>query len=388
MPELGHYTDHDFADAGSYVTIVPQGGEAAPVEKLTLEALSSGALTAHVASTYSVTEEMSVPAVSVLTVPGGTAMTYASMYTFSPEYMPLDSWDMDLTEMLKKAVVMSDHDSAVPGEYCFTYYIAGRKAAEVPFTITSADAAEPASVTDMEPAAPEAEPAATAKPAVANLAFTYSAGVVTVDCRAFQSEGTTWLFFQDVMGSYSSRYEMNPDGTVEILLCPGRTYAFWLSDEGLLNFDSTVSYFTVPVSSDLYAEYSYAETEAYVTMAAVDSELADDAVIPAVDSLTKEAMDAGNHLFLQVTSTYQVSESTDVNLLLALYLPDGNCLLRPAGFNFDPELVAGDHWHADFVEEYDDTMAYTTQYGWVPGDYRISWFMDGQLAGSLQFTIR
>ena len=345
---------------------------------------------AHVASTYTVSEQVKLPAMSTLTAPDGIMMVVNSTYTFDPDYMPLDSWDLDLTWLLQQAVAMSDYDAPQAGEYRYTYYIGGYKAAEVVFNLVDAPADDEAATgTDLAPATDTELDTEEAEETTENTGITYADGMIRVDLSGITFTGETRLYVQDVANSYTTSYNVTGEDTeAQLQVCPGRTYVLWLQDEGSLSAENTLVYYTVPESSDLYAAHSYAESAAYVTLADADDEPAADAVIPRVSGLTAAELQSGKRLYMQVISSYQTAEDADANLLIALYLQDGSCLLCPGGFTFEAALQEQDAWHVDLDAEFGDALQYTRQSGWTAGTYTLVWYMDGQLVNTLTFTIR
>ena len=407
VPEQEAYSDYAFADAGSFVTLNADSAEPQPVDTLTAAQLAAGTLTAVVSSTYQVTEELSLPAVTALTGPDGSFIMQLSTYTFSPDYMPVDSWTADLSAMLTQLQGVEEDSPLEPGTYTYAYYIAGRQACLLTFTLTEDEAAgateaprihlEPENVNEPE-AADDPEDADEAQATGSDIgsdasvpAVTYARGLLTVDFSAVTEAdaGITVCLCDDGNTFYTSFVPGEGESFVQLRVVPGRTYTVWLADAQGQAMNETFTEYEVPAAG-AFADHSYTEREPYITLAQADAILGDGSLLPTADELTLDRINAGEHLALVCTSAYEVGEDITYNCLVSLLCPDGSCLMENSSSSFVLETAAQgcDIWQVDLMAEFGDTLTYTAQGGWIAGPYTLTWYFDGMQAGSVSFLLR
>jgi hypothetical protein len=79
-----------------------------------------------------VTEELYADLVCVLYAPDGSCYSTLSGFVFAPEYMPEDTWHMDVTELFDEC---SQSAGELSGTYSLAYYLDGQLASEITFDI-------------------------------------------------------------------------------------------------------------------------------------------------------------------------------------------------------------------------------------------------------------
>ena len=139
IPEGGKMERYGFLDTAAYLAFLKDTETAAETELLpavtdysTVFAHEGFHLYFQITSTYEVTEELYADLTCVLTAPDGSCYSMLSGFIFAPEYMPADSWHMDITELFDEC---SQSIDAPAGTYTLSYYLDGALASEITFDI-------------------------------------------------------------------------------------------------------------------------------------------------------------------------------------------------------------------------------------------------------------
>ena len=142
VPEAQAYTLYDYQDGGTFMTLLPTTNEYGdtdllPEEAITREKLLDGEHSLYMMSSslYQVEEEISgCLLVAAMTTPDGLCFWDYGSFTFAPEYMPVDQWHWNLTELFSDYLKYTE-GTAAAGTYTFAFYIDGALAGTAEFTL-------------------------------------------------------------------------------------------------------------------------------------------------------------------------------------------------------------------------------------------------------------
>ena len=207
-----------------------------------------------------------------------------------------------------------------------------------------------------------------------------------------QPEGSAiYLIWQDTGNDYVSYGTVDwAEGYAVTACVPGRSYGVWMavSDAGaptgdMFRWDRAVMVHAEETKP--FTDYGFHNEIMYLTSVSVDQEYGDTEQIPPLGDFTVAGLAAeGLRCCLQTVDVYEVAEQQDATLVIALQAPDGSLYTESAMYLFMPELKDNDTWHADVTDLVRDCLAYS---GDLPGEYTLSYYLDGRLAASFTFTL-
>ena len=139
IPDGGRIERYGFKDTAAYLAFLPDQQTAAETDLLaavtdyaSVFAHEGFQLYFQLTSTYEVAEELYADLVCVLYAPDGSCYSTLSGFVFAPEYMPEDTWHMDVTELFDEC---SQSAGELSGTYSLAYYLDGQLASEITFDI-------------------------------------------------------------------------------------------------------------------------------------------------------------------------------------------------------------------------------------------------------------
>ena len=203
--------------------------------------------------------------------------------------------------------------------------------------------------------------------------------------------GTVYLIWQDAGNDYVSYGTVDwAEGYAIIACVPGRSYGVWMAaSDGdaptgdMLRWDRAVM--VRAEETQPFTDYGFHDEIMYLTSVPEDQEYGDTEQIPPLGDFTVAGLAAeGLCCYLQAVDAYEVTETQTATLIIALQAPDGSVYTELAGYIFMPDLNGSDTWHADITELVQDCINYC---GSLPGEYTLSYYLDGQLAASFTFTL-
>ncbi|MGN1019988.1 MAG: hypothetical protein ACI4O7_06415 [Aristaeellaceae bacterium] len=207
-----------------------------------------------------------------------------------------------------------------------------------------------------------------------------------------EPEGSAvYLLWQDTGNDYLSFGEVNwADGYATMACVPGHAYGVWLaaSDEGVPDSDLMRWDCAVTVRAEAtqpFTDYGFRNEGMYLTIVPDGQEYTDTEQIPPLGEFTLEGLMAeDSRCYLQTVDVYDVAEKQTATLVIALQTPEGSVYTELAGYIFMPEANGCDVWHADITDLVWKCMDYS---GGQPGEYILSFYLDGQEAAAFAFTL-
>ena len=203
--------------------------------------------------------------------------------------------------------------------------------------------------------------------------------------------GAVYLIWQDAGNDYVSYGTVDwAEGYAIIACVPGRSYGVWMAaSDGdaptgdMLRWDRAVM--VRAEETQPFTDYGFHDEIMYLTSVPEDQEYGDTEQIPPLGDFTVAGLAAeGLCCYLQAVDAYEVTETQTATLIIALQAPDGSVYTELAGYIFMPDLNGNDTWHADITELVRECIGYC---GSLPGEYTLSYYLDGQLAASFTFTL-
>lgn len=234
---------------------------------------------------------------------------------------------------------------------------------------------------------------------VTGFTATPSVGKITVDWAdalpACEEENCTiGLFFTDVLNPYYSYITLEQTGSTDLPLTPGHTYKVWVQHtHGDLVTDvprpeeAAVSV-TLPEALP-FDRFDYQDREFYIS--AIPAEQAADSfteLLPPLKPITAQALaDPDAAIFLQASSTYTITETSEVDLLVVLTTPEGYTFDYLGLFIFDMALQQSDVWNVDITEMFSDYLLFNDTGAMTSGEYTLCYYLDGALANQISWTL-
>ena len=178
--------------------------------------------------------------------------------------------------------------------------------------------------------------------------------------------------------------------TSDTVACvPGRSYIFCVveipSEEEYFSLPEFPDYDPIQIPGGKKVErFNFLDTDVHLAALADGQTVGDTEIIPAITDYSTVFTHEGVHLYLQVTSTYQVTEESQTDLTCALFAPDGTCYASLSGFIFAPEYMPEDSWHMDVTELFDQCKNAT---GGQSGIYLLRYYLDDELASEFTFEV-
>gem|GEM_PF-3159183 len=323
----------------------------------------------QVISTYEVTETIQADLTVALYAPDDTCYSMLSGYVFAPEYMPEDAWHMDITEVFDAC---SSYGGITEGTYRLRYFIDEAMASEISFTVPASSAAA-----EMP-----------RKTSVIHPSFTLEHNRVNLHWEADRDGRNLYcVYFQDILNPYFSYTVVSEPS--EILACvPGRTYTVHVlaidSEDDIppMPVDEDPVTFTVPMQ-ETFEDYGFRNTAVHLSDVQPDHPDDMTVIFPPMED-TSDIFSSETPVYLQVVSTYEVTEEIQKDLTVALYAPDGACYSTVSGYLFAPEYMQEDAWHMDISELFASCRKFGSD---ISGTYTLSWFLDDALSSSFTFSV-
>lgn len=226
-------------------------------------------------------------------------------------------------------------------------------------------------------------------------------GVMTVDWTAgtgYTLTDSTEFTVYTVTGAnpYLNYFSVTGETTVEIAVLPETELLLWITHSE--NGETEMVYPTYEPGSYLLVTTEPAEpftlngftnVRCSLTPCAEVDTLTPADFLPQLP-LTREVLaDRDTPLYFQTEDTYSVTEeSGDHPMLLALYTPEGYTFCYESSYIFMPEMVEGDLWLADVSELFASYEQFVDESArWPAGDYAFVYYIDGQVAGEIAFTL-
>lgn len=381
------FSEYGFVQS-CWVTQLPSG-QVVPHEAPAMEVLTTGMLQDASVETflqincqYRVIEQKELPMVVELFAPDGQFFFTGMSFVFDPELQEMDLAAVSVQDLLAECASFSN-GSLQPGRYTLSYYIGGMFAGECSFVVE-------------EGAAPARAPETSGF--ITDLTLTEKPGEVTVSWdNASLPEGAAVMVFGLCSGNtYYNYREMAPGETETVFFTvPGRRLSIWA-----VWYTDDVKQHRVPErTGDAYFIVE-AEPEAAYTLNGFTNHHV--SVVPSKDAaaamrnellpvepITREAiLDPDTYIFFQTRDTYQVSEtSSNHPLAIVLITPDGLCFVEYGYYIFDTSLQQGDQWLQDMSGLFNSYTSLSGDKAWIPGEYRILYCIDGQIAGQYTFVL-
>ncbi|MGN0747451.1 MAG: hypothetical protein ACI4ML_12295 [Aristaeellaceae bacterium] len=207
-----------------------------------------------------------------------------------------------------------------------------------------------------------------------------------------QAEGSMlYLIWQDTGNDFVSYAEVAwADGYATFPCVPGHSYLVWLQQSltgevELASLAARNAHLAEAAQTGPFTDYGFHDEIMYLTSLPEDHGYGETEQIPPLGDFTAAGLAAeGLCCYLQAVSVYEVAEEQLATMVIAMQAPDGNVYAELAGFIFMPELNGNDTWRADVTGLVRDCMTYS---GDLPGEYTLSYYLDGQLASSFAFTL-
>ena len=181
-------------------------------------------------------------------------------------------------------------------------------------------------------------------------------------------------------------------GLTDTLRCvPGRSYSFFVRP--LLSEDDNLTNYSFPEGARIsltlseaspYKDYHFLDTQAYIACLPQGETAGDTDLLPALENLEDVFDHQGYDLYLQVVSTYEVTEMIEADLTIVLYTPDGSCYMYPSGFLFGPEYMSNDVWHANITELFDEAADSLPD---KAGVYYLRYYINDGLASEIRMEL-
>lgn len=133
------YTELNYRDEAFFLAMLPEGTDAAqaqpePYQPTTRAAfLSDGRPALHVASVYETEETHEYNGILCLTTPEGYRCVESAIYTLAPEYLPLDAWTHDLSNLF--ATYLRMVPDMAPGDYTLCIFYEDQPVSSLTFTL-------------------------------------------------------------------------------------------------------------------------------------------------------------------------------------------------------------------------------------------------------------
>lgn len=229
------------------------------------------------------------------------------------------------------------------------------------------------------------------------FATTVEAGAVTVDWSGCdlacgQEDCVVAVFVQDTANPYFMYYAPEEGTQATLPLTPGRSYGLWVQHahgepQPRMGFTEACMVAVTLPQAEAFTLYDYATSAMHLSsVPQTEAAAAANTYQPPMEAITMDALTAEDCcIFLQVCSTYAVTEEESATLVASLVTPEGYCFTLEGQFLFEPELQQQDDWNMDITELLADCLAYGGQLS--PGEYTLSFYLDGALGGTMTFTL-
>lgn len=197
---------------------------------------------------------------------------------------------------------------------------------------------------------------------------------------------------QDEENPFFSYFQMELSaGNARVPVAPDRQYTVWVMQSmekpevDALGFGPQYAVFTTPAAQP-FTDYQFEDTMAYVATLPAGTQADDAEVLPADASLQAAALETSD-VYLQVTSTYEVTESLEAELTVVLTTPERWMIVDASGFLFIPDVMAEDNWHMPVTKLFRTAASFRETGRLAPGVYTLSYYLDGLLASQVDFLV-
>lgn len=204
-----------------------------------------------------------------------------------------------------------------------------------------------------------------------------------------KENGFYGVYCSDLGNSYYT-YHICDECTDSFPCVPGRSYRFYVrelaseeDDPYIPGFPDDAEVITIP-SGKTVSRYAFRDTDVFLASLGVNTTVPETSILYPFTDYANLFTHAGVNLYLQVISTYEVTEESYADLTCALIAPDGSCYSMYSGYVFAPEYMPEDAWHMDITELFDECFQST---GGPSGTYRLQYFLDDELATEIQFDV-
>lgn len=228
---------------------------------------------------------------------------------------------------------------------------------------------------------------------------TPGAGEFTVDWSACalnceREDCVISLFFADCMNPfYSYMDHLEGTGTV-VQVMPGRGYEVWMQ-HAHQQIDHSIpcpeeAVVTVEIApAEPFALYDYHDAEIYLSSAPMKGvESYYNTYLPPMVTISPDTLsDPETAIFLQVSSSYTVEKNEEAALLVTLTTPEGYVLNYLGGFTFDASLQEKDNWNVELSPLLDDYLSMNGTGEFAPGEYTVSYYLDGAMGNSFSWVM-
>ncbi len=227
------------------------------------------------------------------------------------------------------------------------------------------------------------------------ISLQYEAGFLTVDWSqeaSITQDSQMHVYLIDEQNHFYSWYLTDGvNGSIDLPVAPGRRYGVWVqhSQTDERDWDSAPmapsGRIAIPEAQPLTAHH-FRSLSCVLASHPADQTPEVSTVLPAMEEITAQTLaDESLRLYLQATDSYEVAEEIEAPLLIALVAPDGQCFSLISGYIYMPELNTGDHWNAEVTELVRCVPQMCGDY--LPGEYTLSYYIGGELAGTAAFTL-
>jgi len=202
------------------------------------------------------------------------------------------------------------------------------------------------------------------------------------------------LFFADCMNPfYSYMDHLEGTGTV-VPVMPGHSYEVWMQ-HAHQQIDHSIpcpeeAVVTVEIApAEPFVLYDYQDAEIYLSSAPMKGvENYYNTYLPPVETIDAQILsDPETAIFLQVSSSYTVEKNEEAILLVTLTTPEGYVLDYLGGFTFDVSLQEKDNWNVEISTLLDDYLDLSNTGEFAPGEYTVSYYLDGALGNSFTWVM-
>lgn len=196
-----------------------------------------------------------------------------------------------------------------------------------------------------------------------------------------------WIVLVDTGNSYLTSYPAEGDERFfATVLTPGRFYIVGAVASAGRPGAVPQSYASVYVpKAGKLTEYGFKPVVTAVAEAPEGDLKEGEAPVP-VTEVTEELLRSGRAYFYS-HSTYEVTENIEgKTLLITLTDPEGNNYRHESGWLYSPDYMAEDIWYIKLSET--GLTAFLDQDGYPAGEYRMAFYVDGELADEFSFELK
>jgi len=381
------FNQYGFTQENGFVTRKNVASPLNHVEQISMSMLTDETLTKslHVKAKYDVEESVELPMTIELIAPDGQFFFESAVHTLTPKKEQEDAFLLPLDDLFQDCAEFSGGDLRT-GDYLVRYAIAGARAGEYAFTLTNREAApqeeKPLEITEKSGF-------------ITDVEVRYANGAVTLtwDGSKIPDQAAITVYYMFAGNSYYVYHREAPGTTqTEIYTVPGRETVIWLQwsleDTPAQEPENRNDLILVPAAQEAAFTLNGFENQRLSLVLSDDPYAVDKGeYLPEVPLTRENLMNEELFLYFQTEDVYQVAEASDEHpMMLALCTPEGLCFFQPLMYLFDPALQESDMWLVDLTSLSRDYEAAVCG-AWTPGDYRLMYCIDGQIAGEYLFTL-